>query len=91
MNRNMEMRPVLQHGHSALSSGGIIAHSLSLAQARRVVTADVQCERARLQHPYAPDLARLLRARRERPRRCTADQRDELAPPCMTRKEHSEG
>jgi hypothetical protein len=34
---------------------------------------------------------RLLRARRERPRSRAAEQRYELAPPCMTRKEHSEG
>src|SRR5262249_54237189 len=34
---------------------------------------------------------RLLRARRERPRRDdTTEQRDELAPPCMTGKEHCE-
>jgi hypothetical protein len=35
---------------------------------------------------------RLLRARRERPRRRRAtEQRDELAPPCMSGKEHCEG
>jgi hypothetical protein len=35
---------------------------------------------------------RLLRARCERPRGCrAAEQRDELAPPCMSRKEHCEG
>src|SRR5262249_25455324 len=33
----------------------------------------------------------LLRARRKRPRCHTAEQRDELAPPCMSRKEHCEG
>ncbi len=32
----------------------------------------------------------LLGARRERPRRRAAEQADELAPPCMTRKKHSE-
>jgi hypothetical protein len=55
MNRNMEMRPVLQHGRSALWSGGIIAHSLCPAQARRVVgrlndRCDVVC----------PDLPKVL-------------------------------
>jgi hypothetical protein len=36
-------------------------------------------------------LRRLLRARRERPRRRrAAEQRDELAAPCMTRKKHCE-
>src|ERR1700745_4353046 len=34
---------------------------------------------------------RLLRARRGRPRRCTAEQRDELAALCMSGKQHSEG
>ena len=33
----------------------------------------------------------LLRARRERPRRRAAEQRNELAPPCMSGKEHCEG
>src|SRR5262249_16635744 len=33
---------------------------------------------------------RLLRPRRERPRRRGSEQRDELAPPCMSRKEHCE-
>ena len=37
-------------------------------------------------------MRRLLRARRERPRRCrAAEQRDELAAFCMTGKEHCEG
>ena len=37
-------------------------------------------------------MRRLLRARRERPRRCrAAEQRDELAASCMTGKEHCEG
>src|SRR5215831_14357828 len=35
---------------------------------------------------------RLLRAHRERPGSgAAADKRDELAPPCMSRKQHSEG
>src|SRR5262249_35041136 len=34
---------------------------------------------------------RLLRARRERTRGRAAEQRDELAPPCMSGKEHCEG
>src|SRR5262249_48007872 len=34
--------------------------------------------------------ARLLRPRRERPRRRAGEQRDEVAAPCMTRKKHSE-
>jgi hypothetical protein len=35
---------------------------------------------------------RIAILRRERPRRCrAAEQRDELAPPCMSRKEHCEG
>src|SRR5262249_22465498 len=34
---------------------------------------------------------RLLRARREWPRGRAAEQRDELAPPCMSGKEHCEG
>src|SRR5262249_19592116 len=38
-----------------------------------------------------PRHRRLLRARRERPRRGSAEKRDELAPPCMSRKEHCEG
>jgi hypothetical protein len=39
-----------------------------------------------------PDpLALLLRARRERPRRGSAKQSDELAAPCMSGKEHCEG
>ena len=41
-----------------------------------------------LQHTDAP--GQLLRMCRERPRRGTAEQRDELAAPCMTGKEHCE-
>jgi len=38
------------------------------------------------------DFCPLLRARRERPRsRCAAEQGDEGAAPCMSRKEHCEG
>src|SRR5262249_3197522 len=42
---------------------------------------------------YKPDrrqFARLLRVRRARPRGRAAEQRDELAAPCMTGKEHCE-
>src|SRR5262244_2463051 len=45
-------------------------------------------------HHYAdpPCPLRLLRPRRERPRRRrAAEQRDERAPPCMSGKEHCEG
>src|SRR5262249_54375893 len=43
-----------------------------------------------ISHP--PNFVRLLRARRDRPRRrCAAEQRDELAAPCMSGKQHSEG
>ena len=41
---------------------------------------------ARVTHALA-----LLRARRERERSCAGEQRDELAPPCMSGKEHCEG
>jgi len=44
------------------------------------------------EHADAPTALRLLRARSERPRHCrAAEQRDELAPSCMSRKEHCEG
>jgi hypothetical protein len=44
------------------------------------------------QHADAPHPAGLLRSRRYWPHgRCAAKQRNELAPPCMTRKEHCEG
>ncbi len=43
------------------------------------------------EHADAPHPLALLRPRRERPRRRAAEQRDELAPFCMTRKEHCEG
>ena len=43
------------------------------------------------QHADAPHPVALLLARRERPRRRRADQRDELAAPCMSGKEHCEG
>jgi len=44
------------------------------------------------QNADAPHALALLRARRERPRRCCAtEQRDELAAPCMSGKQHSEG
>src|SRR5262249_28178532 len=42
------------------------------------------------QHVDPPHLLGLLRARRERPCGYTAKQRDELAPLCMTGKEHTE-
>ena len=45
-----------------------------------------------MQHADAPHALALLRARRERPRRRrAAEQRDELAAPCMSGKQHSEG
>src|SRR5262249_21062542 len=40
----------------------------------------VERRRYGLQHPNSVTLRRLLRARRERPRRRAAEQRDELAP-----------
>jgi hypothetical protein len=48
--------------------------------------------RSWLQDTQAPHLPRwLLRARRKRPCRCTSNTGDELSPPCMSRKQHSEG
>jgi hypothetical protein len=44
-----------------------------------------------MEHADAPHALALLRVRRERPRRCAADKRDELATPCMSRKEHCAG
>ena len=41
----------------------------------------VGCNRTAREHANAPHPLRLLRARRERPRRCAAEKRDELAPP----------
>ena len=41
--------------------------------------------------PIAAHPGLLLRARRERPCRRAAEQRDELAAPCMSGKQHSEG
>src|SRR5262249_23361392 len=52
------------------------------------------CERLRRAELEQPDYRqrRLLRARRERPCGCrAAEQRDELATPCMSGKEHCEG
>ena len=45
------------------------------------------------EHTNPPHPLGLLRSRRERPRgrRRTAEQRNELASPCMTQKEHVEG
>src|SRR5262245_47022354 len=60
----------------------------------------VQCLRAGLRfsiirgahhHENPPHPLALLRARRKRPRRRAAEQRDELAASCMSRKEHCEG
>src|SRR5262249_20091595 len=47
--------------------------------------------RARTQEADGRHFSRLLRACRERPRSHAAEQPDELAPPCMSRKEHCEG
>jgi len=44
-----------------------------------------------LQHCDPAHLLALLRARRERPNGRAAEQRDERAAPCMSRKEHCEG
>jgi hypothetical protein len=41
--------------------------------------------------PRFGEVMPLLRARRERPGDCrAAEERDEIAPPCMTQKEHCE-
>ena len=51
----------------------------------RIGTAEDQCADGR-------QFCRLLRAPRERPHGwCSAEERDELAPPCMSQKEHCEG
>jgi hypothetical protein len=47
---------------------------------------------AACEYPNTEHALRLLRMRRKRPRRRrAAEERDELAPLCMTEKEHAEG
>jgi hypothetical protein len=51
----------------------------------RIIRAEVH------EHADPAHRVRLLRARRERLRGRAAEQRDELAAPCMSGKQHSEG
>src|SRR5262249_52855881 len=80
----------------ASSVGGTVRPSVRAAFRLIMSWYLVGCWKERCRRPLEKDAnarhSAWLRARRERPRcRRTAEQRDEIAPPCMSRKEHCEG
>jgi hypothetical protein len=94
--------PIIGSGHAAAAPPSSVMNLLPLAVAevahapREGIGKRIVIRRARArawrQKTDAPNLASLLGARGERPRsRCAADERDELAPSCMSQKEHCEG
>src|SRR5262245_40086751 len=80
-------RPAIVDRHGVTVSPTEFAQSIGKSSA--------QCGIGRNGKPHERDgrpLARLLRPRRKRPDGYrAADERDELTPPCMSRKQHIEG